>query len=424
MADYNSSYTGLQIDDAVGKSLAALPVDNTLSTTGKAADAKKTGDELNDLKSALYFQKQGNSNGFVNGYINEQTGGLRDSTKTMVNGRMYNYGYDHLKSIKVADNYKFLIYAWAKDLTFLGVLQTDGTFLKSGVNAKYLTEIDLQDYTDKLIRIGVNHVVNGSIVNISPSDASNITFIFEADNALSLKGRRLSVIGDSISTFTGYLSPGAPAAYYPNNTAELYTLSQMYWSALAERTNMVIDTIDAYGGSTVGTKWKEDVNYTPFIDESRLSRLGTPDIIIVEGGINDFGGNPLGDYPIDGSYSNLYEFRTAYAYLLNQLKQRYPAAKIVCLSLLTPKTYNNAQFPEKQTEVKQALATDTTPHYLYEFNDSIKELSERYGCLFCDIYDLLNYYINTSSSLGPHPVAYGHLLMANRIESLLQDITF
>lgn len=50
---YQSIYTGVQIDDAVGKSLAALPVDNTLSTTGKAADAKKTGDELNALKSAI-----------------------------------------------------------------------------------------------------------------------------------------------------------------------------------------------------------------------------------------------------------------------------------------------------------------------------------------------------------------------------------
>ena len=50
---YQSIYTGEQIDEGVGKSLAALPVDNTLSTTGKAADAKKTGDELNDLKSAV-----------------------------------------------------------------------------------------------------------------------------------------------------------------------------------------------------------------------------------------------------------------------------------------------------------------------------------------------------------------------------------
>lgn len=52
MADYNSRYTGSQIDNAVGKSLAALPADNTLSTTGKAADAKKTGDEISGLKSA------------------------------------------------------------------------------------------------------------------------------------------------------------------------------------------------------------------------------------------------------------------------------------------------------------------------------------------------------------------------------------
>lgn len=41
MADYNSSYTGLQIDDAVGKALAALPADTALSITSEKAVQNK-----------------------------------------------------------------------------------------------------------------------------------------------------------------------------------------------------------------------------------------------------------------------------------------------------------------------------------------------------------------------------------------------
>ena len=110
--------------------------------------------------------------------------------------------------------------------------------------------------------------------------------------------------------------------------------------------------------------------------------------------------------------------KAVYSYLLNELKQRYPDAKIVCLSLMTARTYNNTQFPEKQTEVIQSQATDTTPHYLYEFNASIKEIAARYECIFCDISDVMNYYV--SSTLGVHPEAAGHLAIAKRIEALIK----
>lgn len=408
----------------VGQGITAYPQpDDALNENSKnPVQNKVVAKEVGDLKSALNYMKQGNANGFINAYINN-SGAVTTSTKTIINAQFYNYNFDNLNYIKCAEGYEFALYVWTKAFAYAGRLRTDGVISKTGGTVKKLTELNLRDYpADLLYRISVNHIVSGSAVDISPAEASNITFYFEAKNALRLSRKRISVIGDSISTFTGYTSPGAPAAYYPSDTAGVYGVSQMYWCTLAERMNMVIDTIDAYGGSTVGTKWKADVNYTPFTDESRLSRLGTPDVIIVEGGINDFGGNPLGNYPTDDTYSNMYEFRTSYAYLLNQLKTRYPAAKIVCLSLLTPKTYNNTQYPEKQTAVQQALASDTTPHYLYEFNATIKELCARYGCVFCDIYDIVNYYVNTASSLGPHPSAAAHLHIANRIESTLIDL--
>lgn len=372
-----------------------------------------------NAERSVYIKKAGSVDNFLNGYINA-SGGINPSTKTIVNARPYNCEYDHLKKIKANNGYEFVLYVYSKGNSFLGYLHADGSIAIGG-DPKKITEVNLQDYSDKLIRIGVNHKVDGSFVDISPVEAANLTFLYDAETALTFRDRRVSVIGDSISTFTGYTSPGAPAAYYPNRASGITNVSQMYWAALAERNNMVIDTIDAYGGATVGTKWAADLVRTPFIDPSRISRLGTPDIIIVEGGINDFGGNPLGEYPVDGNYSNLYEFRVAYGYLLNQLKQTYPTAKIVCLSLLSPKTYNNTQFPEKQTIIKQALATDITPHYLSEFNESIQELTRRYECVFCDVSDIVNYYNDMSNPLGPHPNSIEHLALANRIEQSLRD---
>lgn len=369
-------------------------------------------------ENAEYFKKTGAIDNFLSGYINA-SGEVSTSTKTIVNARPYNYEYDHLKKIKANNGYELVLYVYTKSYSFLGYLHPDGSVAIGG-DPQRITEVNLQDYSDKLIRVGVNHKVNGSYIDISPIEVTNLTFLYNSDS-LTFKDRRLSVIGDSISTFTGYTSPGAPAAYYPNKASGISNVSQMYWAALAERNNMIIDTIDAYGGSTVGTKWQADLVRTPFIDRSRISGLGTPDIIIVEGGINDFGGNPLGEYPVDGNYANLYEFRVAYGFLLSQLKQTYPAAKIVCLSLLSPKTYNNMQFPEKQTKVTQALATDITPHYLAEFNESIQELTRRYQCVFCDVSDIVNYYNNTSSSLGPHPDSLEHLVLSNRIEQCLRQ---
>lgn len=374
--------------------------------------------DVHDLKSALYYEKQGTSDNFFSSYVNTK-GSFSNSTKTIVNGRPYNFTYDHVKSIKCQEGYSFVVYGYDMSFEYLGNLISDGTFDTSASGAARYTEFDLEDYPDVLFRFGLSHVVSGSPVDITADEANVFTLTYMHNKALA--NRRLSVIGDSISTFTGYTNPNAPTAYYPNTRAALRVVDQMYWKALAERNGMTIDTIDSYGGSTVGTNWNGDVNYTPFTDESRLSRLGDPDFIIVEGGINDFGGNPLGNYPTDNAYSNMYEFRTSYAYLLHQLKTRYPYARIVCMSMLTPKTYNNTQFPEKQTEVKQALSSDNTPHYLYEFNDTIKELCARYGCIYCNIYDIVNYYVATTSELGPHPFASGHYFIANRLEAVLKD---
>ena len=371
-------------------------------------------DEVDDLKSAITKTVKGNPADFVMKYLNNSAN-EQDSNYLALTKRVFNYMQDGLLTVEVKEPYVIAAYGW-KRYQFLKYLGTSGW---GTGDVKLFTKLNLSEFPDAGIRFGLRHIVNGNPVEVTPQEAVNLTFTFKQNSFLA--NRKISVMGDSISSFTGYTSPNAPSAYYPRSDARMLYVENMYWKTLADRNGMVIDTIDAYAGSTVGDKWQDTVR-VPFIDDTRINSLGTPDVIIIEGGINDFGGNPLGDYPAIGDYSKTYEFRTAYSLLLNKLKTKYTQATIICLSMTSPRTYNNTTFPEKQTEVKQALATDTTPHTFAEFNESIEHIAKQYQCAYCDITDLLDYYLNPTSALGPHWFSNLHLEVAYRIEQLLKQI--
>ena len=282
-------------------------------------------------------------------------------------------------------------------------------------------EFSFDFHYDCTIIVRAANIDTSADVNIEAIRAAIEIAIPKTDNNQTnpLYKKRLSVMGDSMSTFDGYI-PNDADTYYPKG--DVSAVNHMYWKILAEQTGMIIDTINAYGGTNVATKWQTHSYYRPsFIDESRLSNIGTPDVIVVFGGTNDFGGNPLGEYPTT-EYTNLYEFRTAYAYLLNQLKSRYPSATIVCLSLLTNGGDYSATgtYPVKQKVIQQSLSEDKTTHYMYEFNNSIEDICRRYECLFCDISDCMNYYnLSAESYDGTHPLRSVHAKIANRIKSVL-----
>lgn len=382
-------------------------------------------EEFSSLEADIRIHKDGVPAEFSNVYIGSSNGSEGASDKVVTTNRYYNLQQDGLLYVEALEPYAFACYAWDR-YTMKGYIRPDNTIGTSGSIA-FLHKLDLSNYPKNTFRFALARFVNGERVTITPSEAPNLKFTFRVNNSLS--GRRVSVMGDSISSFTGFLDPDyedSANGFYPNASARVYHVQNMFWQALIDRNGMVRDTIDAFPGANVGDRWQtsEQVPHPriPFYDDSRVNRLGTPDIIIIEGGINDFGGNPLGDYPPLGDYTKTYEFRTAYSLLLNKLKNKYKAATIICLSLVSPRNYNNTTFPEKQTEVKQALATDTTPHTFAEFNESIKTIAEQYQCAYCDITDLLNYYTNPTSSLGPHWYYNLHIEVAYRIEQLLKQI--
>ena len=119
--------------------------------------------------------------------------------------------------------------------------------------------------------------------------------------AASAQPKKVSVLGDSYSTFQGYNPDN-----YRNNS---------------------------WGATTITGTGFFGRDVTPSCFLSRVFMLGDPDIIFVFGGTNDAWQRvPLGEYKYEGlTKADCMTFRPALAYLLETLKQLYPKAKVVSI---------------------------------------------------------------------------------------------
>lgn len=155
------------------------------------------------------------------------------------------------------------------------------------------------------------------------------------------KGLKISVLGDSISSYQG-VSVGN--AYY--TAAKIPSVNSMWWKQLCRITGAEPLVIDAYASSccaVASASWTSSI--TPGVDDSRCRALHTgstssgnridPDIILIAMGLNDFQANvPLGAW--DGheslASSDTATWRGAYANMLLKIHTEYPDALVFCLS--------------------------------------------------------------------------------------------
>ncbi|MBQ9575953.1 MAG: hypothetical protein IJV11_03655 [Muribaculaceae bacterium] len=147
---------------------------------------------------------------------------------------------------------------------------------------------------------------------------------------------RVSVLGDSYSTFQGYIPEGNETWYYtPTDTSltDVDNVTQTWWWQVINQAGCLIEKIDSYSGATVSYHGYDNQDYSERSFITRLPRLGSPDVIFIFGGTNDaWAGAELGDYQYDNfSRSDLYTYRPALACLLQQAKERYPNVKIFCI---------------------------------------------------------------------------------------------
>lgn len=214
-------------------------------------------------------------------------------------------------------------------------------------------------------------------------------------------GKSLSILGDSISTFAGYI-PSGNSTYYPADTVQ--SVTDTWWKKLMDALGMSLEVNNSWSGSRVTTTGGDASAGCM----TRCQNLGnSPDVIIIYMGINDFINEvPLGTY--DGRSaipSSTVTFREAYGIMLDKVLTAYKKAEVYVATLPMCERNADVGFPEINDS---GVALDV-------FNEAIRELADAFGVKVLEHNKCGMTYQNMSvyNPNNLHPNKFGHSLLAN-----------
>ncbi len=143
----------------------------------------------------------------------------------------------------------------------------------------------------------------------------------------------ISILGDSYSTFKGYVLPDSNYVWYPQEKAEnndVQDVRQLWWHQLIREHGYRLCQNNSFSGATICHTGYNGEDYSDRSYCTRLWYLGSPDMILVFGGTNDtWAKSPIGDFQYSNwSRHDLFKFRPAMAYVLANLQNRYPGTEI------------------------------------------------------------------------------------------------
>ena len=256
------------------------------------------------------------------------------------------------------------------------------------VTAEILLDIPMEEYTDlndySLIVSSKNKGSNTGIFRITFPDIEPISY----------EGKTLSILGDSISTYSGTM-PEGNANYYTGSNCGVGSVNDIWWKKLITSLGMTLDTNNSWSGSTVsGSDNSSGV--------TRATALGTsPDVIIVYLGINDFNH----EVPLE-------TFRSSYTTMLNTIMSTYPDSEVWCATLL---------ICERNGDIGGDIEINDSGVPLSDFNTVITATAKAYGANVLDHFSCGITYSNMSTYMGDwtssgqalHPNASGHTMIAN-----------
>lgn len=240
-----------------------------------------------------------------------------------------------------------------------------------------------------------------------------------ADPKSIYNGKKLSIYGDSISTFTGWI-PEGNATYYTGSNCGVLFADDTWWMKTIKALQFDLLVNNSWSGRAVSSvrdgseAHATDAGYKQANIDQLKSGDVLPDVIIIKLGINDFNNEcPLGTY--DGKTAvptDPTAFSGAYAIMLDRIMTTYPLADVYCCTLMPCEKNGAIGFPE----------TNNNGNTIDEFNEVIKNLASAFGAKVlnhhtCGItyYNLSTYMGDYSASTqqGLHPNPAGHSLIAN-----------
>ena len=154
-----------------------------------------------------------------------------------------------------------------------------------------------------------------------------------ASLAVSARDSRpgVSILGDSYSTFQGFVSPDTNYVWYftvPNpELTDVSDVKQTWWQQLIRDKGLRLVTNNSFSGATICNRGYNGEDYSDRSFLTRVKDLGSPDLILIFGGTNDsWAGVEVGEY--DSANPDYYTFRPALDRMLTLIGDYYPATEV------------------------------------------------------------------------------------------------
>jgi lysophospholipase L1-like esterase len=147
---------------------------------------------------------------------------------------------------------------------------------------------------------------------------------------------KISILGDSISTYFGYVPQGNRSYYGEGGEhpeADIGSVDNTWWKKLAAYHGYEIEVNQSSSGSPVCNTGYHGSDATNVSYLRRMYNIGNPDVIVIFGGTNDWAaGVPIGNYKFNNwTADDLKTYRPAFAYMLDYLQTEHPDARIYVL---------------------------------------------------------------------------------------------
>ena len=240
-------------------------------------------------------------------------------------------------------------------------------------------------------------------------------------------GKKISILGDSISTFAGYDASMAADGHliadgeytYAGNhcrypSGDVAVVGQTYWKRLIDELKLEIGINESWAGSMVtwdGTNTSDNSESIYIASPVRIGHLdnnGTPNYILVNAGTNDIHNNvPIGTFNTESpkNYTDqqiaslpVTTFADAYRAMIIRLQKAYPTAQIIVM------------LPNYTTDY---YAPDTADTYC----EMIKTVCDYFGVPWIDTrasgFNLFN--TSTYTNDGIHPNSKGMELLFTKV---------
>ena len=204
--------------------------------------------------------------------------------------------------------------------------------------------------------------------------------------------KNIMIVGDSYSTFVGYVPKGYDIYYGCNEQTDVTAVEETWWYELMQEKGLNIIRNDSWSGSTIGyTGYNGMDNSTTSSFICRIEKYiksgffkeNKIDNMIVFGGTNDFwSGAPVGELQYgDFSREDLYEVLPATCKLMELLKENLKDTKFLWVinSELSEKITNDTIIACEHYGIEWLLLKDIEKMCGHPSVEGMKKIKQQIG---------------------------------------------